>query len=86
MEDEAPHVVRVEDEEVLALDDGVVEARALHLQIVHYGEALEVDLDEEMHVDGALVVVVLDVGAHLVEEAHGALSILGMKSHHHSLM
>ena len=66
VEDEAPHVVAVEDEEVLALGDGVVEARALHLQKVHYGEALEVVLDEEKHVDGALVVVVLDVGAHVV--------------------
>ena len=36
--------------------------------------------------DGALVVVVLDVGAHVVEEAHGVSSVLLMKSHHHSLM
>ena len=36
--------------------------------------------------DGALVVAVLDVGAHVVEEAHGVSSVLLMKSHHHSLM
>ena len=45
VEDEAPHDAAVEDEEELALGDGVVEARALHLQIVHYGEALEVALE-----------------------------------------
>ena len=72
VEDEAPHFVAVEDEEVLAHDDGVVEARALHLQIVHYGGALEVVLFEEKHVDGALVVVVLDSSVHVVDEAHGA--------------
>ena len=35
----------VPHEEELALGDGVVEARALHLQIVHYSEALEVALE-----------------------------------------
>lgn len=45
VEDEAPHVVAVEDEEVLAHDDDMVLARSLHLQIVHYGEALEVALE-----------------------------------------
>ena len=47
---EVPHVVVVEDEEVLALDDGiVVEARALHLHRVNYDGALEVVLVEEGH-------------------------------------
>ena len=36
--------------------------------------------------DGALVVVVLNVDAHVVDEAHGVSSVLLMKSHHHSLM
>ena len=35
--------------------------------------------------DGALVVVVLDVDVHEVEEDHGVSSVLLMKSHHHSL-
>ena len=67
---EAPHDVVVDDEEVFALDGGVVvEAQARHIQRVHYGGALEVVHVKEANVDGTLNVVVLVDGAH---EVHGA--------------